>query len=125
MPEKNEDVDLFTWVIMVFAHYILFKGISCVPLSKPAAKSFLEIVFLPGIFKDEVRQCNNALVESFKQELLKSPLAWTERDQGFLVILLNACVLHLQEEFGRLDLKNEVDWGFTHGLCIVKENSFP
>ncbi len=89
------------------------------------AKRFLKIVFLPGIFKDEVRQCNNALVESFKQELLKSPLAWTERDQNFLVILLNACVLHLQEEFGRLDLKSEVDWRFTHGLCIVKEKSFP
>ena len=118
-------MDLNVWTTTAFAHYILFKRISCVPLSKPAAKSFLEIVFLPGIFKDEVRQCNNALVESFKQELLKLPLAWTERDQGFLVILLNACVLHLQEEFGRLDLKSEVDWRFTHGLCIVKENSFP
>ena len=125
VPEKHEAVDLNVWTTTAFANYILFKRVSCIPLSKPAAKSFLEIVFLPGIFKDEVRQCNNALVESFKQELLKSPLAWTERDQDFLVILLNACVLHLQEEFGRLDLKSEVDWRFTHGLCIVKEKSFP
>jgi hypothetical protein len=121
VPVKHEMVDLTIWTTMAFAHYILFKKISCAPLSEPAAKSFLGIVFLPGIFKEEVRQCDNALVESFKQGLLKLPLAWTDTDQKFLASLLNKCVLDLQQEFGRLDLKGEVDWRFTHGLCIARE----
>jgi len=125
VPGKHEMVDLTIWTTMAFAHYILFKEISCAPLSEPAAKSFLGIVFLPGIFKEEVRQCDNTLVESFKQELLKLPLAWTDTDQKFLAALLNKCVLHLQQEFGRLDLKGEVDWRFTHGLCIVREIPSP
>jgi len=125
VPGKHEMVDLTIWTTMAFAHYILFKKISCAPLSEPAAKSFLGIVFLPGIFKEEVRQCDNTLVESFKQKLLKLPLAWTDTDQKFLASLLNKCVLHLQQEFGRLDLKGEVDWRFTHGLCIVREIPSP
>jgi len=125
VPEKHEVVDLTIWTTMAFAHYILFKKISCAPLSEPAVKSFFGIVFLPGIFKEEVRQCDNTLVESFKQELLKLPLAWTDTDQKFLASLLNKCALHLQQEFGRLDLKGEVDWRFTHGLCIVRKIPSP
>ena len=123
VPEKNEDVDLFAWTIMAFAHYILFKEVSCEPLSEPAAKSFLEIVFLPGVFKEEMRQCDNALVESFHQELLKLPLAWVEVDRGFLEVLLDGCVLHLQEEFGHFDPKGEIDWRFTRGLFIARGNT--
>jgi len=123
VPEKHESVDLTVWTTMAFAHYILFKKISCEPLSEPAAKSFLEIIFLPGIFNEEVRQCDNALVESFHQELLKLPLAWIETDQIFLKLLLNDTILHIQQEFGRIDLKGEIDWRFTHGLCIIKQNS--
>jgi len=118
--ENHEMMDLTNWTAMAFAHYILFKKISCAPLSEPSAKSFLEIVFLLGVFKEEVRQCDSALVDSFKQELLKLPLAWIDSDQNFLATLLNKCVVHLQQEFGRIDLKAEVDWKFTHGLCIVK-----
>jgi hypothetical protein len=123
VPEKQEAMDLNIWTTNAFAHYILFKKISCAPLSESAAKSFLEIVFLPGVFKDEVRHYDDTLVESFKQELLKLPLAWTEKDQDFLSILLNSCVLNLQQEFGRLNLKSGIDWRFARGLCIVKENS--
>ena len=123
IPEKQEAVDLNIWTTNAFAHYILFKKISCAPLSESAAKSFLEILFLPGIFKDEVRPCDDSLVESFKLELLKLPLAWTEKDKDFLAMLLNSCVLSLQQEFGRLDLKSRIDWRFARGLCIVKENS--
>ena len=123
VPEKHESVDLTVWTTMAFAHYILFKKISCEPLSEPAAKSFLEIIFLPGIFNEEVRQCDNALVESFYQELLKLPLAWIETDRIFLRSLLNDSTLRIQQEFGRIDLKGKIDWRFTHGLCIMKQNS--
>ena len=123
IPEEQEVVDLNIWTTNAFAHYILFKKISCAPLSESAAKSFLEILFLPGIFKDEVRPCDDSLVESFKQELLKLPLAWTEKDKDFLAMLLNSCVLNLQQEFGRLNLKSRIDWRFARGFCIVKENS--
>lgn len=120
VPERDEEGDLRVWTIMAFARFILFKEISCEPLSESAAKSFLEIVFLPGIFKEEVRQLDNTLVEAFHQELLKLPLAWVEADRNFLTELLNECVLHLQGQFGRLDPKGEIDWRFTHGLCITK-----
>ena len=120
VPERNEEVDLITWTIMAFAHYILFKKISCEPLSESAAKSFLGLVFLPGVFKEEVRQCDNSLVESFHQELLKLPLAWIDTDKSFLAELLNGCVLHLREEFSRFNPKHEIDWRFTRGLFINK-----
>ncbi len=119
-PKEHETVDLTIWTITAFANHTLYKKISCSPLSDSAAKSFLKIVFLPVIFKEEGRQCDSALVESFKQKLLELPLAWTEKDQSFLSILLNKCVLHLQQEFGHLDLKDEVDWRFVNGFCIAK-----
>jgi len=120
VPENNKNVDLIVWTIMAFARYILFKKISCEPLTELAAKSFLEIVFLPGVFKKEVRQCDNTLFEVFHQELLKLPLAWVESDRNFLAKLLNRCALHLQEEFGCFDPKGEIDWRFTRGLLITK-----
>lgn len=122
VPEKDEEVDLVVWTMMAFARFVLFKKISCEPLPDLAAKSFLEIVFLPGIYQDEVRQCDDALVESFHQELLKFPLAWVESDRNSLSELLNECVLRLQGQFGRLNPKAEIDWRFTHGLCIAREN---
>jgi hypothetical protein len=87
-PEQREAVDLVVWTTVAFARYILFKEISCEPLSEPAAKSFLEILFLPQIFKEEVKQCDQTLVEAFHQELLKAPLAWVETDRSFLLKLL-------------------------------------
>jgi len=122
VPEKDDEADLIVWTMMAFARFTLFKKISCEPLPELAAKSFLEIIFLPGIFRDEVRQCDDALMESFHQELLKLPLAWVEADRKFLSELLNECVLRLQGQFGRLDPKSEIDWRFTHGLCITKGN---
>ncbi len=117
---KEHEADLNIWTITAFANHTLYNKISCSPLSDLAAKSFLEIIFLPVIFKEEERQCDSALVESFKQKLLELPLAWTEKDQDFLSKLLNKCVLHLQEEFGHLNLKDGVDWRFANGFCIAK-----
>lgn len=123
VPKKNENVDLIVWTIMAFARYVLFKEISCEPLPEPAAKSFIEIIFLPRVFREEMRQCDNTLVESFHQELLKLPLAWVEMDRGFLAVLVNGCVQHLQEEFGGFDPKGEIDWRFTHGLLIARRGA--
>lgn len=123
VPENNEDVDLITWTLMAFARYILFKEISCEPLPEPAVKSFLEIVFLPRVFKEDVRICDENLVESFHKELLNLPLAWVETDRSFLVVLLSSCMLHLQEEFGRFDPKGKIDWRFTRGLLIIRNTS--
>ena len=53
--EKNQGVDLNLWVIMALARHTLFKDISCEPISEPAAKSFLSIIFLPEVFKNEIR----------------------------------------------------------------------
>ena len=121
--KNNEDIDLYVWTLMALAHYVLFQKISCQPLSKSAAKSFLEIIFLPEIFKEEMRSCDNTLVEAFHRELLKLPLAWIEQDRTFLAALLDGCILRLREEFGRFDPKSEIDWRFTRGLVIALENT--
>jgi hypothetical protein len=105
-------------MITVFARWVLFKEISCEPVSEQAAKSFLETVFLPGIFKEEARVWDDSLVEAFRQELLKKPLAWVESDRKFLADLLSDCMLHLQSQFGRFDPKGKIDWQFTRGFCI-------
>ncbi|KMP11396.1 hypothetical protein UR09_02090 [Candidatus Nitromaritima sp. SCGC AAA799-A02] len=118
VPEKPEDADMIVWTNTALARYILFKEISCKPLPEPAAKSFLEIFFLPGVFKEEVREWDPAMLEAFHQALLKLPLAWVETDRAFLSDLLNECALHLQSQFGRLDPKVGIDWRFTHGLCV-------
>ena len=118
VPEHREDADMPVWMITVFARWVLFKEISCEPVSEQAAKSFLETVFLPGIFKEEARVWDDSLVEAFRQELLKKPLAWVESDRKFLADLLSDCMLHLQSQFGRFDPKGKIDWQFTRGFCI-------
>jgi hypothetical protein len=47
-------------------------------------------------------------------------MAWTDEDRQFLNELLQECVLNLEAQFGRLDPKAQIQWKFTHGLCIQK-----
>ncbi len=118
VPEHREDIDILVWMITAFTRWALFKEISCEPVSEQAAKSFLETIFLPGIFKEEARVWDDSLVEAFRQELLKKPLAWVESDRKSLADLLSDCMSHLQSQFGRFDPKGKIDWQFTRGFCI-------
>ncbi len=117
-PDTLDAMNLLTLVTTALAHYVLFGRISCDPLSDGAAKSFLEMIFLPGIFQDEVKVCNEDLIASFEQELLKTPMAWTDLDKTCLQDLLRECSKNLEVQFGSLDLTRPVDWKFAQGLCI-------
>jgi len=117
-PDTLDAMNLLTLVTTALAHYVLFGRISCDPLSGGAAKSFLEMIFLPGIFQDEVKVCNEDLIASFEQELLKAPMAWTDLDKTCLQDLLRECSKNLEVQFGSLDLTRPVDWKFAQGLCI-------
>ena len=92
---------------------------SCEPLPVTAAKSFLDIIFLPGIFRDEGRVCDEDKLSSFEQALLDTPMAWTKSDQELLKELLAQCVTTLEEQFGRLDFSKKIEWRYTHGFLIT------
>ena len=117
-PDTREALNLLTLVTTALARYVLFNQITCEPLTDVAAKSFLEIIFLPGIFRDEARVCNEDLIASFEQELLKAPMAWTDLDKTCLQGLLSECSNNLESQFGRLDFSRPIDWKFAQGLCI-------
>jgi hypothetical protein len=93
--------------------------LSCEPLPVSAAKSFLDIVFLPGIFRGEGRVCDEDKLSSFEQALLDTPMAWTELDRELLRELLMQCVANLEEQFGQLDFSKAVQWQFTQGLLLA------
>ncbi|HIK58236.1 MAG TPA: hypothetical protein EYF96_04010 [Nitrospinaceae bacterium] len=117
-PEPREDLNLLTLLTTALARYALFGKISCDPLPDVAAKSFLEMIFLPGIFQEETRVCNEDLIASFEQALLKSPLAWTDLDKTFLHDLVCESSKNLEDQFGNLDLSRPIEWKFAQGLCI-------
>ena len=117
--DVHESMNLLSLVTTALAQYVLFKKISCDPLPEVAAKSFLELIFLPGIFQDEAKLCNDELIASFEKELLKAPMAWTDFDKKCLQSLLQECTKNLENQFGRLDLTKPIDWKFTQGLSIT------
>ena len=112
-----------TLITTALAHYVLFRKLSYEPLADVAAKSFLEMIFLPSIFKDETKLCNEDLINAFEQELLKTPMAWMDSDKKCLQELLWECARNLEAQFGRLDFNHQIDWEFTHGLSINRSRN--
>ena len=119
-PGSIDAMDMLCWLTTSFARFLLFKEISCEPLPATAAISFLETVFMKNIDRNDQRVCDASLIEVFHQALLKTPMAWTDEDRQFLHELLRECVLNLEAQFGRLDPKAQIQWQFTHGICIQK-----
>ena len=115
----TDKLELLTLFTTAFARHTLFKTLSCEPLPASAAKSFLDIVFLPGIFRDEGRVCDKDKLSSFEQALLDTPMAWTELDRELLRELLMQCVANLEEQFGQLDFSKPLQWQFTQGLLLA------
>ena len=120
-PEPEKDIDLLTWVTTGLARFTLFNEVDCEPLPEIAAKKFLKMVFLSGVFKDEKKVCSPDMLNEFSRRVLESPLAWVEGDKEFLAGLIREVSENLQDQFGALDLKKRVQWKFTHGLAIKKE----
>jgi len=120
-PVNPEDVNLVVLASTALARYALFREISCRPLPPVAAQTFLELIFLPRIVKEEPRQCNEDMVRVFHDKLLNTPLAWTEEDKKFLQGLMAQCMQNLESQFGRIDFKSGFNWKFTAGLCVGSE----
>ncbi len=115
-PDTRESTNLLTLVTTALAQYVLFSRLSCDPIADVAAKSFLEMIFLSGIFPEEVKHCDEDLFAAFERELLKTPMAWTDSDKEYLRDLLRECAKNLEAQFGSLDLSRPIDWKFTQGL---------
>lgn len=121
--DTREPTSLLTLVSTALAHYVLFKRFSCEPLAEVAVKSFLEMIFLPGIYQDEAKLCNEDLLNAFEQELLKAPMAWTDSDKKYLQDLLLESAKNLEAQFGSLDLTRPIDWKFTQGLLTTRRGA--
>ncbi len=117
-PDNQEALNLLTLVTTALAQYVLFGQLSCKPLSDVAAQSFLTMIFLPSIFPGDAKVCDEDRFNSFEQELLKAPMAWTDWDNACLKDLLSECSENLEAQFGSLDLTRPVEWKFVQGLCI-------
>jgi hypothetical protein len=117
-PECKEDIDIIVLTTTALAHYALFGKIACSPLSEASARSFLEVILLPGIFPEEKRVHDGNIVEAFCQRLSEGAMAWTEADRAFLEELVHECLENLKIHFGKLDLKRPIEWEYTRGLCI-------
>jgi hypothetical protein len=118
-PEEKKDLDFILLTTTAFARFTLFNEISCEPLNDIAAKSFLEKIFPPNIFKGE-KMCDKALCEQFKARLLKIPFAWTSEDKALLEWLIDEITRNLEVQFGRVNLKAPVEWQYTHALLVRK-----
>ena len=120
--DSYESTNMITLVSTALAQYVLFKRLSCEPIAEVAAKSFLEMIFLPGIFQDDTKVCNEDLLNAFEQELLKAPMAWIDSDKKHFRELLLECAKNLEAQFGNLDLTRPIDWKFTQGLLLADKN---
>jgi len=118
IPEMKSEMDFITWTTTALARFSLFKEISCQPLLEVAALSFLELIFLPKIFNEDNKVCNEDIIESFHSRLLQNPMAWRDEDRKFLKDVIHQCVQNLETQFSRIDTKGEIKWEYTHGLCI-------
>jgi len=118
IPENKSEMDFISWTTTALARFSLFKEISCQPLLEVAAKSFLELIFLPKVFNEDSKVCNEDIIESFHHQLLLIPMAWTDADRKFLKEGIDQCVQNLETQFGQLDPKGNIEWKYTHGLCI-------
>ncbi len=117
-PESKDDLDIKVLTLTALARFALFKEIGCQPLLPEGARSFLQIIFHVGIFKDESQVVNEDIVKAFKERLLTTSLAWTDEDRERLDQLLQECVHMLGTQFGRLDPTKAIEWQFTRGLLL-------
>ncbi len=122
-PDTQEALNLMTLVTTALAQYVLFGQLSCKPLADVAAQSFLSMMFLPNIYPGDAKVCDEDRLNSFEQELLKAPMAWTDEDKICLKELLSECSENLEAQFGSLDLTRPVEWKFVQGLCISSTKS--
>ncbi len=125
VEDREENASLPSLMATALARFTLFQKIGCEPLSASAAQSFLKLIFIPivpSVPGEPLQTCNDEIVGNFYEELLESPLAWTEDDLEFLGDLLAQTIQQLENQFGMINLKKPIDWKYVN-ILIVQFNS--
>lgn len=118
-PKQPERVTLLHLVSTALANFSLFQEVSCAPpLPAIAARAFLELIFLPRAFEEEPRICDADRVDAFRRKAMESSMAWTDADKALWDELIAQCVQNLEDQFGRIDFKADIEWEFVNALCI-------
>jgi hypothetical protein len=117
-PANKEELDIVALTLTALARFTLFKEVECQPLLSEGARSFLQAIFHVGIYQDESKVVNEDILQTFRDRLLETSLAWTTEDIERLDHLLQTCVATLQTQFGRLDSSKTIEWQFTRGLLL-------
>ena len=117
-PSRLEDFDAVCLTLTALAQYALFGQVALEALSEDAARSFLQVIFLPSPVPGEPRALNDDVLQTFRTRLEERPLAWTEADREEFVHLIREVEDTLYQEFERLNAARTVEWQFTKGLCI-------
>ncbi len=117
-PQNTDDINIVVLTTTALAQYTMFQNLSCEPLPDMAAKSFLEMIFMPNIYPEDPRKVDPDKIEAFREELLGSSMAWTGEDRERLDQLLQDCGQNLEVQFGALNVKKTVLWKFTRGLMV-------
>jgi hypothetical protein len=116
--EFQGSLNVVSILTTVLAQYVLFNRISFDLLNEVSAKSFLDMIFLPGIFQDEGKICDEDRIAAFEKQLMLTPMAWTDSDKNYLHYLLQECRKNLEAQFGSLNFSRPIEWKFLQGICI-------
>jgi hypothetical protein len=117
-PEVKGEIDMTHLLTTALARHSLFQEISCEPLTAEAANAFLEIIFIANIYQDEAKVCNDKLIESFQNILMKGNMAWIDQDKEFLKQMMHEVKINIESQLGGLNPKGSIDWQYTKGLLI-------
>ncbi|MCF8719699.1 DUF6178 family protein [Nitrospina gracilis] len=117
-PASIDDINIVVLTTTALAQSTLFGHLACDPLPEVAAKTFLQSVFVHNIHPDDPHTVDEDKVVAFRDALLGTSLAWSEEDRASLEQLLQDVVANLEHHFGRLNLKEKIDWKYTRGLLL-------
>ncbi|WP_244874996.1 DUF6178 family protein [Nitrospina gracilis] len=117
-PASVDDINIIVLTTTALAQSTLFGHLACDPLPEVAAKTFLQTVFVHNIHADDPHTVDEDKVAAFRDTLLGTSMAWSDEDRASLEQLLKDAVANLEHHFGRLNLKEKIDWKFTRGLLL-------
>jgi len=117
-PEDSESMNIVILTATALARFVMFKEISCEPLNEVAAKSFIEMFFLPNIHAGDIKQPQPHIEGTFVEAALKCPMAWTEDDQRYCRELIAYSMGHLCDQLGGLNPKGTIEWKYIRAICI-------
>jgi hypothetical protein len=117
-PEDSESMNIVILTSTALARFVMFKEISCEPLNEIAAKSFIEMFFLPNIHAGDIKQPQPHIEDTFIEAALQCPMAWTEDDQRYCRELISYSMGHLCDQLGGLNPKGTIEWRYIRAICV-------